>query len=112
MSVDVAIVGAGLAGLSAARDLTAAKKTVVVLEARDRVGGRVENQLLDNGGVIELGAAFVGPTQDRVLALAEELGPNRRRHRPTSSWHRCEARFREGDAQFSGPHHHRKFLGL
>ncbi|KAK3045945.1 hypothetical protein LTR09_012522 [Extremus antarcticus] len=74
MSVDVAIVGAGLAGLSAARDLTAAKKTVVVLEARDRVGGRVENQLLDNGGVIELGAAFVGPTQDRVLALAEELG--------------------------------------
>ncbi|MCJ1440031.1 MAG: hypothetical protein MMC23_000513 [Stictis urceolatum] len=73
-AIDVAIIGGGLSGLSAARNLKAAGKTVVVLEARDRVGGRVQNQKLDNGGVTELGAAFVGPTQDRVLALIDELG--------------------------------------
>jgi len=72
--VDVAIVGAGLSGLSAAKDLIAAGKSVIVLEARDRVGGRVFNAKLPNGGVTEVGAEFVGPTQDRVLALAENLG--------------------------------------
>jgi len=46
----------------------------MILEARDRVGGRVENFKLRNGGVTELGAAFVGPTQDHVLALAHDLG--------------------------------------
>ena len=71
--VDVVIVGAGLSGLAAARTLIDANKSVAVLEARDRVGGRVENKDLNNGGVTELGAAFVGPTQDRVLALADEL---------------------------------------
>lgn len=72
--VDVAIVGAGLSGLSAARALLDGGKTVTILEARNRVGGRVLNKKLKNGGVTELGAAFVGPTQDRVLALADELG--------------------------------------
>ena len=72
--VDVAIVGAGLAGLSAAKDLVAAGKSVIVLEARDRVGGRVLNAKLPNGGVTEVGAEFIGPTQDRVIALADSLG--------------------------------------
>jgi monoamine oxidase len=72
--VDVAIVGAGLSGLAAGRALQQANKKVMILEARDRVGGRVENFELRNGGVTELGAAFVGPTQDHVLALADELG--------------------------------------
>ena len=72
--VDVAVVGAGLAGLVAARDLLAAGLTVVVLEARGRVGGRVLNHTLDNGVVVEVGGQWVGPTQDRVLALADELG--------------------------------------
>lgn len=72
--VDVVVVGAGLSGLAAARKLLDAGKTVRLIESRNRVGGRIENKPLQNAGVTELGAAFVGPTQDRVLALAEELG--------------------------------------
>src|SRR3712207_5936681 len=72
--VDVVVVGAGMAGLIAARDLIAANVSVLVLEARNRVGGRLLNHTLANGSVVELGGQWVGPTQDRVLALAEELG--------------------------------------
>jgi monoamine oxidase len=71
---DVVVVGAGMAGLIAARDLLAANVSVLVLEARNRVGGRLLNHTLENGAVVELGGQWVGPTQDRVLALAEELG--------------------------------------
>jgi monoamine oxidase len=72
--VDVAIVGAGFAGLTAARELVRRDKSVVVLEARNRVGGRVLNHHLDGGDVSEAGGTFVGPTQNRILHLAEELG--------------------------------------
>ncbi len=72
--VDVAIIGGGLSGLAAAKDLAKEGKTFAVLEARNRVGGRVLNLNLTRGDVEELGAEFIGPTQDRVLALAEELG--------------------------------------
>ena len=68
------VVGAGLAGLTAARDLTAAGRSVLVLEARDRVGGRVVNMDIGDGKVVEMGGQWAGPTQDRVLALAAELG--------------------------------------
>lgn len=68
------VVGAGLAGLVAARDLIARGHSVVVLEARDRVGGRVVNVAASDGTPLELGGQWVGPTQDRVLALADDLG--------------------------------------
>lgn len=73
-AADVLVVGAGLAGLVTARDLVAAGKSVLVLEARDRVGGRVVNQDIGDGKVVEMGGEYAGPTQDRVLALAAELG--------------------------------------
>ncbi|MGH3332802.1 MAG: flavin monoamine oxidase family protein, partial [Nocardioidaceae bacterium] len=71
--VDVVVVGAGISGLVAARDVARAGRSVLVLEARQRVGGRVLNHELRGGAVIESGGAFVGPTQDHILALAKEL---------------------------------------
>ncbi len=71
---DVVVVGAGLAGLTAARQLTRAGRSVVVLEARDRPGGRVQNKALGGGRVSERGGAFVGPTQDHVVALGAGYG--------------------------------------
>lgn len=72
--VDVIVVGAGLAGLTAARELAAAGRSVVVLEARDRVGGRTLNHDLGDGRVVEVGGQFVGPTQNHVIGLARDLG--------------------------------------
>ena len=70
---DVLVVGAGLAGLAAARDLSAAGRSVLVLEARDRVGGRIVNEEIGAGKIVEMGGEYAGPTQDRILALAAEL---------------------------------------
>jgi monoamine oxidase len=75
LTVDVVIVGAGLAGLSAARALVAQDKTVVVLEARDRVGGRVHGRTLSDGQtVVEVGGQWIGPGQHRMIRLGTELG--------------------------------------
>jgi monoamine oxidase len=71
---DVAVVGAGLAGLNAATAIRAAGRSVIVLEARDRVGGRNLDHPIAPGKVAELGGEWAGPGQDRVLALAKELG--------------------------------------
>ncbi len=72
---DVAIVGAGLAGLAAARSLTACGLSVLILEARDRVGGRTLNHPLGDGSVVEVGGQWVGPnTQLRVNEWVRELG--------------------------------------
>lgn len=71
--VEVVVIGAGLAGLTAARDLQAAGRSVVVLEARDRVGGRLLNHTFGDGTIVELGGQWIGPSQHRVRALADEL---------------------------------------
>ncbi|HMC68898.1 MAG TPA: FAD-dependent oxidoreductase, partial [Mycobacteriales bacterium] len=68
------IVGAGFAGLTAARKLRQAGKSVFVLESRNRVGGRVWNHELGGGKASERGGTFVGPTQDHLMALATQLG--------------------------------------
>jgi monoamine oxidase len=73
-TADVCIVGAGLAGLTAARNIVRSGRDVIVLEARDRAGGRTRNARVGPGVVTELGAEFVGPTQDRILALARAVG--------------------------------------
>ncbi|GFE20172.1 flavin monoamine oxidase family protein [Streptomyces nigrescens] len=74
MNHDVIVLGAGLAGLAAARDLSAAGADVLVLEARDRVGGRVEQAVLPDGRLVQLGGEVVGRAHTAYLALAAELG--------------------------------------
>lgn len=74
MDVDVAILGAGFAGLAAADVLTHAGKTVCVLEARDRVGGRVATTHLADGTAIDVGGQWLGPTHDRMYALCRRFG--------------------------------------
>jgi len=73
-SADVVVVGAGLAGLTAADLLRRRGRSVIVLEAEDRVGGRVRDLPLGRGEVLETGAEFIGPTQDRIAALARRFG--------------------------------------
>ncbi|MEV6399082.1 NAD(P)/FAD-dependent oxidoreductase [Streptomyces sp. NPDC051907] len=74
MNHDVIVLGAGLAGLAAARDLAAGGADVLVVEARDRVGGRVEQTELPDGRLVQLGGEVVGRAHTAYLALAEELG--------------------------------------
>ena len=87
---DVIVVGAGFAGLSAARELTTFGHDVVVLEGRDRVGGRSYTTTIA-GVPVDLGGTFVGPTQDAVLKLAAELGcdtvPTYSRGKNLIDWH-------------------------
>src|SRR5215469_8238331 len=74
MDVDVCVVGAGYAGLTAARRLTQAGKSVVVLEARDRVGGRIWTFHLPDGSPIDRGGGWLANRHDAILKLASEVG--------------------------------------
>jgi monoamine oxidase len=75
-TADVAVVGAGFAGLTAARRIAAAGRSVIVLEARGRVGGRAFSRSIGAGAsdVANMGATFVGPTQTQIQGLMAELG--------------------------------------
>lgn len=84
---DTIIVGAGVTGLTAARRLTEAGQNVLVLEARDRVGGRLRTETHD-GAHFEIGGQWVSPDQTALIALVDELGLD------------TYSRFREGDSLY------------
>lgn len=72
--LDCCVVGAGFAGLTAAFRLKQAGRSVALLEARDRVGGRTFTEVLPNGTWIDRGGAWIGPGQDHIKALMAEFG--------------------------------------
>jgi monoamine oxidase len=71
---DVCVVGAGYAGLTTAHRLREGGRSVMVLEARDRVGGRVWTHHLSDGSAVDRGAGWLGPRHDAIFGLARELG--------------------------------------
>uniref|UniRef100_UPI00047589E3 FAD-dependent oxidoreductase n=1 Tax=Microbacterium sp. B19 TaxID=96765 RepID=UPI00047589E3 len=87
---DVVVIGAGAAGLTAANDLRKAGLSVVVLEARDRVGGRLWTDVID-GAMLELGGQWVSPDQQALIDTVADLGLS------------TYSRYREGDSVYVGP---------
>ena len=71
---DVIVIGAGLAGLACTRDLARAGTDVLLIEARGRVGGRVEGEVLADGRTVQMGGEIVGEVHHAYLGLVEELG--------------------------------------
>ncbi|RFA10864.1 putrescine oxidase [Subtercola boreus] len=90
LSRDVAIIGAGVTGLTAATRLRAAGRSVIVLEARDRVGGRLWTDHID-GQLFELGGQWVSPDQTALLETLDELGLD------------TYSRYRDGESVYIGP---------
>ena len=87
---DVVVIGAGAAGLTAANELRKAGLSVAVLEARDRVGGRLWTDVID-GAMLEIGGQWVSPDQDALIETIDELGLE------------TFDRYREGDSVYVGP---------
>lgn len=76
LSTDVIIIGAGFAGLAAAKALKDAGVDFLILEARDRIGGRVHTYEIEKGMPLDLGGQWIGPTQDNMYQLVKEFGLN------------------------------------
>jgi monoamine oxidase len=74
IDADACVVGAGYAGLTAALRLSQAGRSVVVLEARDRVGGRIWTQHLSDGTPVDRGGAWLAPRHEAVFGLARDHG--------------------------------------
>jgi monoamine oxidase len=74
LRTDYVVVGAGFAGLAATKRLQERGKSVALIEARDRVGGRVWNRTADDGTVVSVGGTWLGKQQNRMFALAREVG--------------------------------------
>ncbi len=72
-TADVIIVGGGYSGLAAAHQLVTAGKSVIVLEARNRVGGRAFTEAVPGGSWVDSGAQWIGPAMTHILALATEF---------------------------------------
>lgn len=72
--LDTLIVGGGFSGLAAARLLHKANKKFLLLEARERLGGRTYTKYFVDGKYVDLGGQWIGPTQDRMYELAKEYG--------------------------------------
>ena len=87
---DVVIIGAGAAGTTAANELKKAGLSVAVLEARDRVGGRLWTDVID-GAMLEIGGQWVSPDQDALIETIEDLGLE------------TFSRYRDGDSVYVGP---------
>ena len=87
---DVVIVGAGAAGLTAANELRKAGLSVAVLEARDRVGGRLWTDVID-GAMLEIGGQWISPDQTALIETVADLGLD------------TFSRYREGDSVYVGP---------
>ncbi|GAB3595102.1 flavin monoamine oxidase family protein [Microbacterium tumbae] len=87
---DVVIIGAGAAGLTAANELRGAGLSVAVLEARDRVGGRLWTDVVD-GAMLEIGGQWISPDQHALIDTVAELGLD------------TFSRYREGDSVYVGP---------
>jgi monoamine oxidase len=74
VEADVVVIGAGLAGISAALEIERGGASALLLEARDRVGGRLESVEIGDGKWVDLGGQWIGPTQNRIEALARTFG--------------------------------------
>ena len=72
--LDCVIIGGGFSGLASARILHQSQRKFILLEARERLGGRTHTKYFSDGRYVDLGGQWIGPTQDRMYALAKEYG--------------------------------------